>query len=111
MNFDKEVKDKPTVKEGIPTNKESDQPLREDSLGMSKATKAGTSPKERVPSGIPESDINKKDTTALAAPNSPKRRKVLKKRIDERGREGMQIIRSSVSKETCVCYMILHGSN
>ncbi|XP_040989136.1 uncharacterized protein LOC121236759 [Juglans microcarpa x Juglans regia] len=92
LNFDKEIEDKPVVKEGIATNKESNQPLRENSLVINKATEAGTSSKERVQSGIPESDINRKNTPTLAVPNSPKRRKVLKTQIDERGREVTEVI-------------------
>jgi DNA polymerase delta subunit 3 len=97
---EKEIENKPKVKEEMVTDKESNQPLREDPSVISKGANAGTSSLEKVQSCIPESDLNKEDKAKLAVPNSPKRRKVLKTRIDERGREGTHMFRSSVSNHT-----------
>ena len=91
MNSDKQIEDELEVKEEIVTDKESNQPLREDSSVISKGTNTGTSSTEKVQYCIPESGVNKKDNLKIAAPNSPKRKKVLKTRIDERGREGKHI--------------------
>lgn len=91
MNFDEEIEDKPKVKEGIADSKESNQPLREESSVTGKSTKTVSSSDEKVQSCIPEIDVNKKDTPTVAAPSSPKRRKVLKTRIDVRGREGTYV--------------------
>ncbi|XP_062168520.1 uncharacterized protein LOC133874660 isoform X2 [Alnus glutinosa] len=89
---EKEIENKPKVKEEMVTDKESNQPLREDPSVISKGANAGTSSLEKVQSCIPESDLNKEDKAKLAVPNSPKRRKVLKTRIDERGREVTEVI-------------------
>jgi DNA polymerase delta subunit 3 len=89
LNSEKEIENKSKVKEEMVTDKESNLPLREDSSVISKGTNAGTSSPEKV--CIPESDLNKEDKATLAAPNSPKKRKVLKTQIDERGREGTHV--------------------
>lgn len=91
LNFDRQVEDKPKVKEEIGNNKKSNQPLKEDSSVFSKDRIMGISPTEKKNNCISENDINQKDKSTKAAPDSPKRRKVLKTRIDERGREGKAI--------------------
>lgn len=92
LNFDKETEeDMPKVKEEIVTDRESNQALREDSFVVSNGESARTSSTEKVQSCIPENDLNK-DNATLATPNSPKRRKVLKTVIDERGREVTKVI-------------------
>ena len=110
LNSEKEIENKSKVKEEMVTDKEPNLPLREDSSVISKGANAGTSSPEKVQICIPESDLNE-DKATLVAPNSPKRRKVLKTRIDERGREGTHMFRSSVSKHTCLHYLTWHGSN
>lgn len=92
LNSDKQIEDELEVKEEIVTDKESNQPLREDSSVICKGTNTGTSSTEKVQNCIPQSDVNKKDNLKIAAPNSPKRKKVLKTRIDERGREVTEVI-------------------
>ncbi|KAM3696942.1 hypothetical protein ACB098_06G076400 [Castanea mollissima] len=92
LNSDKQKEDELEVKEEIVTDRESNQPLREDSSVISKGTNTGTSSREKVQNCIPESDVNKKDNLKIAAPNSPKRKKVLKTRINERGREVTEVI-------------------
>ncbi|KAK6934112.1 DNA polymerase delta subunit 3 [Dillenia turbinata] len=47
---------------------------------------------KKIQSPVVEEDINKRDKVSDAAPNSPKRRKVLKTRIDERGREVTEVV-------------------
>jgi DNA polymerase delta subunit 3 len=91
LNSEKEIENKSKVKEEMVTDKESNLPLREDSSVISKGANAGTSSPEKAQICIPESDLNKEDKATLAAPNSPKKRKVLKTRIDERGREGTHV--------------------
>lgn len=56
---------------------------------VSKGKNSGISSSNKIQSCIPEEGADAKDKVTDAAPNSPKRRKVLKTRIDERGREGM----------------------
>ncbi|KAF3442380.1 hypothetical protein FNV43_RR16296 [Rhamnella rubrinervis] len=90
LNFDEQVEDKPKVKEEMGINKKSNQPLEEDSSVVSKDRIMG--PTEKKNNCIPENDINEKDKSTKAAPDSPKRRKVLKTHIDERGREITEVI-------------------
>lgn len=91
LNFDKQVEDKPKVKEEMGMNKKSNQPLKEDSSVVSKDRIMGITPTEKNNNCIPESYINEKDKSTKAAPDSPKRRKLVRTHIDERGREGTAI--------------------
>ncbi|XP_021895016.1 uncharacterized protein LOC110812531 [Carica papaya] len=75
----------PKVKEEMSTN--SNQLHQDDSLVLRKSMKSDISSSEKIQNGVSANDINKEKPTE-AANNSPKRRKVLKTRIDERGREG-----------------------
>lgn len=86
LNFDEQVEDNPKVKEEISVDGESNQPFREDPSDVRKVINAGIILKEKKP--IPEKDVNKVDKPTNAASSSPKRRKVVKTVIDERGREG-----------------------
>ncbi|KAM7250561.1 hypothetical protein ACFE04_022444 [Oxalis oulophora] len=72
------------------TKLESNQPPKE-KLSVTKNTDANASPSEEIPSSNLESNEIRKGTIK-AAPNSPKRRKVLKTRIDECGREVTEVI-------------------
>lgn len=65
----------------------SNQLHQDDSLVLRKSMKSDISSSEKIQNGVSANDINKEKPTE-AANNSPKRRKVLKTRIDERGREG-----------------------
>eukprot|EP00262_Sarcandra_glabra_P018094 TRINITY_DN6405_c1_g1_i2.p1 TRINITY_DN6405_c1_g1~~TRINITY_DN6405_c1_g1_i2.p1 ORF type:complete len:437 (-),score=115.48 TRINITY_DN6405_c1_g1_i2:139-1449(-) len=69
-------------------------PLKEDAEGASKSKTSGSSFSKRIQSHISEggADNNKKDKATDAASTSPKRRKVLKTRIDERGREVTEVV-------------------
>ncbi len=111
LNFDKKIEDKLKVKEEMVTGNESNQPLSEDYPAISKGTNTGTSSTDKVQSHIPESDVNKKDKLTIAAPKSPKRRKVLKTRIDERGREGIHTLRCLRFQGDLFVYIICRGSD
>lgn len=91
-NFDKRVEDKVKVEENGTVDQRSKPLVKEDSSVVTNDRTNGTSPKEKMPSSVSESDVNKKDKLTKTTPDSPKRRKVLKTRIDERGREGTLLI-------------------
>jgi DNA polymerase delta subunit 3 len=86
LNFDLPVEIKPLVKEER-VEKNVFQPPREDLSVITKCTTTGKSSTEKLQSSAPEICVNK-DSVKMAAPDSIKRRKVMKTRIDERGREG-----------------------
>ncbi|PON98491.1 DNA polymerase subunit Cdc [Trema orientale] len=91
LNFDKHVEDKLKVKENAKIDHRS--PLvKDNSSAVTSDRTTGTSPKDRTRSSVPENDLNEKDKLTKNAPDSPKRRKVLKTRIDERGREVTEVI-------------------
>ncbi|KAM1057717.1 hypothetical protein COP1_031045 [Malus domestica] len=90
LNFDKQVEDNPKVKEEISVDGESNQPFREDPSVVKKVINAGIILKEKK--RIPEKDVNKVDKPTNAASSSPKRRKVVKTVIDDRGREVTEVI-------------------
>ncbi|KAI4323076.1 hypothetical protein L6164_022712 [Bauhinia variegata] len=92
--------DKPKVKEGRTSDGEANQPWREYLSVIGKCTSTRKSSTEKSESHAPEILVNKKDNSNNAAPGSPKRRKVLKTRIDERGREGWISV---------VCQLPLYG--
>lgn len=102
---DQQKQDKPKVKEEKSSNRESNLSPREDSSVLSKGKNNGISSSDKIAGGVPEIDVNKKDKVTDAAPNSPKRRKVMKTRIDERGREGKIMLSqiSLYSQEACLC--------
>lgn len=89
---DQQKQDKPKVKEEKSSNRESNLSPREDSSVLSKGKNNGISSSDKIAGGVPEIDVNKKDKVTDAAPNSPKRRKVMKTRIDERGREVTEVV-------------------
>ncbi|RXI02928.1 hypothetical protein DVH24_003006 [Malus domestica] len=90
LNFDKQVEDNPKIKEEISVDGESNQPFREDPSVVKKVINAGIILKEKK--RIPEKDVNKVDKPTNAASSSPKRRKVVKTVIDDRGREVTEVI-------------------
>lgn len=85
---DKPSKDEVKVKEEKTTNREPNRSLEEETSLVSKSTNGKHSSSVKLENQHLDPDLNKKDKVTDAAPNSPKRRKVLKTRIDERGREG-----------------------
>jgi DNA polymerase delta subunit 3 len=90
LNFDLPVEIKPLVKEER-VEKKVFQPPREDLTVITKCTTTGKSSTEKLQSSAPEICVNK-DSVKMVAPDSIKRRKVLKTRIDERGREGTLLV-------------------
>ncbi|XVF04398.1 hypothetical protein REPUB_Repub05bG0078900 [Reevesia pubescens] len=86
---DKPNKDDVKVKEERTTNKEPNRSLGEET---SLVRKSRHSSSIKLENQLPEADLIKMDKVTDAAPNSPKRRKVLKTRIDERGREVNEVI-------------------
>ncbi|KAI5411589.1 uncharacterized protein LOC127086166 [Lathyrus oleraceus] len=91
LNFDLQVEHKPLVKEEKATEKKVFQPPREDLSIMTKCTSNGKSSTEKLQSSAPEISVNK-DSVKKVSPGSPKRRKVMKTRIDEKGREVTEVV-------------------
>ncbi|XP_061362380.1 uncharacterized protein LOC133306119 isoform X2 [Gastrolobium bilobum] len=91
LNFDLQIENKSRVKEERATDQKAHQPLGEDLSAISKCTSTGKSSTDKFQSCAPEICINK-DSAKNAAPGSPKRRKVMKTRIDERGREVTEVV-------------------
>jgi DNA polymerase delta subunit 3 len=89
-HFKKQAEDKPVIKVEKSTEGAPNQLLRDDS-SVGEGIDSKTSSLEKIQSDFTFCDAQK-DTAAGAAPNSPKRRKVLKTRIDERGREGTPLL-------------------
>ncbi|KAK8691352.1 hypothetical protein V6N13_074863 [Hibiscus sabdariffa] len=90
--LDKPNKDEVKVKEERTMNAESNRSLGEEISLVSKSTNGKNSSSVKLESQLPETDLNKKDKVTDGAPNSPKRRKVLKTRIDDRGREVTEVV-------------------
>ncbi|XVE53097.1 hypothetical protein DITRI_Ditri02bG0177200 [Diplodiscus trichospermus] len=83
--LDKPNKDEIRVKEERTTKEE-------ETLLVSKSTNGGHSSSVKFENQLPDTDLSSKDKVTDAARNSPKRRKVLKTRIDERGREVNEVV-------------------
>ncbi|KAG5546054.1 hypothetical protein RHGRI_018281 [Rhododendron griersonianum] len=99
FDIDKEKENKPKAKEDKIAEKAINQaPPRADSSLVSKGKTAEISSLEKVHSPIPENNAKDKETNA--APTSPKRRKVMKTRIDERGREVTEVVWEGEEAET-----------
>lgn len=95
LSFDKQKEDKkPKVKEEKAIKREPKKTFREDSVVgkckniLTSPSNILASPSDSIQDHIPDNDVIKKDKASDFVPNSPKRRKVLKTWIDERGREG-----------------------
>ncbi|TKY49200.1 DNA polymerase delta subunit 3 [Spatholobus suberectus] len=91
LNFDSQEENKPRVKEERATDQKAHLPLRENVSAISKCTNTGKSSSEKLHSCAPEVCVNK-DSVNNAPPCSPKRRKVMKTMIDERGREVTEVV-------------------
>ncbi|XP_021773858.1 uncharacterized protein LOC110737818 isoform X2 [Chenopodium quinoa] len=91
LNFDKQDECKPVVKEETEVDDASHYAKEEFSaLYMGKNVRNAIS--ERVHGKSPDIDVSSKNKVPEAAPCSPKRRKVLKTHIDERGREVTEVV-------------------
>ncbi|KAJ1441630.1 DNA-polymerase subunit Cdc27 [Sesbania bispinosa] len=91
LDFESQKENKSRVKDERATEQKAHQPLREDVSVMSKCTSTGKSSTEKLQHCAPEICVNK-DSVKKATPGSPKRRKVMKTRIDERGREVTEVV-------------------
>lgn len=92
LNFNSQEENKSRVKEEKATNQKAHNlPPRENVSAISKCTNTGKSSSEKLQSCAPEVHVNK-DSVNNAPPCSPKRRKVMKTRIDERGREVTEVV-------------------
>ncbi|GAV60698.1 CDC27 domain-containing protein [Cephalotus follicularis] len=89
--FDKQKEPEPEVKE-VKAAKIETQPPKEELSVVSKGMKPKMASLEKIQRSNLEKDANKEDSVTNAAPTSPKRRKVLKTRIDERGREVTEVV-------------------
>ncbi|XWS16864.1 hypothetical protein CRYUN_Cryun33cG0017500 [Craigia yunnanensis] len=96
---DKPKKDEVKVKGERTTNREPNRSLGEETSHVSKSTNGRHSSSVKLENHLPETDLSKKNKVTVAAPNSRKRRKVLKTRIDDRGREVNEVVWEG--KETC----------
>lgn len=83
----KPAEDKSKVAEKVVEEKKINQPTKKHSLAVINDKPKEISTKEKAQSTVPENGMGKKDKLTKT-PDSPKRRKVMKTRIDERGREG-----------------------
>lgn len=91
LNFNCQEENKSRLKEEKATDQKAHLPLRENVSAISKCTNTGKSSSEKLQSCAPEVRVNK-DSVNNAPPCSPKRRKVMKTRIDERGREVTEVV-------------------
>ncbi|KAK7244135.1 hypothetical protein RIF29_38953 [Crotalaria pallida] len=91
LSFDKQIQSKSRVKEETAGDQKANQPWREDLSVISKCTSTGKSSSEKLQSHAPEISVNK-DSQNNTAPGSPKRKRVMKTRIDERGREVTEVV-------------------
>ncbi|XWS10873.1 hypothetical protein CRYUN_Cryun38cG0035400 [Craigia yunnanensis] len=89
---DKPNKDEVRIKEEITTNRETNRSLGEETSLVSKSTNGRHSSSVKLENQLLDTDLNKKEKVTDAAPNSPKRRKVMKTRIDDRGREVNEVV-------------------
>lgn len=87
LNFAQLEEQKPMVKGDLPNDQGSNHQQKEDTLVVSNSMTAGLPSIEKT-HNCAENDVNKDNKQTNANPGSPKRRKVLKTQIDERGREG-----------------------
>ncbi|KAK9024473.1 hypothetical protein V6N11_004633 [Hibiscus sabdariffa] len=89
---DEPNKDEVNVREERTMNGESNRSLKEEAPLVRKSTNGKNSSSAKLENQLPETDLNKKDKVTDGTPNSPKRRKVLKTRIDDRGREVTEVV-------------------
>lgn len=90
LNFEEKKGEKLEIKKQKTTESDSRAQLKVDSEAASKNINTMISSSEKIQSHILEGleDQHKKNQASDAAHTSPKRKKVLRTRIDERGREG-----------------------
>lgn len=86
LRINEEKEDLANVKEK--REAETNQPLKEEPSAPKKVTNSSISSQEGKVDHVSTVNTNVNDKRTDTAPVSPKRRKVIKTRIDERGREG-----------------------
>ncbi|GKV02134.1 hypothetical protein SLEP1_g14606 [Rubroshorea leprosula] len=89
---DKPKENEPNVKEERTTNGEPNKLLGKETSVAGKSTNGEKCSPTKNENQLSESGMNKKDKVTGAVPNSPKRKKVMKTRIDERGREVTEVV-------------------
>jgi len=109
LNFDSQEENKSRVKEERGTDQKAHLPLRDNVSAISKCTNTGKSSSEKLHSCASEPSVNE-DTVNKAHPCSPKKRKVMKSRIDERGREGTYIWKSIFFTQWASLFSVWHTS-
>ncbi|OMO92528.1 DNA polymerase subunit Cdc27 [Corchorus olitorius] len=92
LTEEKPNKDEVKVKEERTTDREPNISLVKEISLVSKSTNGRHSSLVKVENQLPDADLSKKDKVTDAAPNSPKRKKVMKTRIDDRGREVIEVV-------------------
>lgn len=81
------------VKEVKEADKTINHPLRRETSDVSKGMDSAVPSSDNILNRVPATDVDVKDNVV---DSGPKRRKVLKTRIDMRGREGIVIISSEI---------------
>ncbi|KAL5564914.1 hypothetical protein UlMin_028078 [Ulmus minor] len=92
LNLDTEVEDKLDVKEKVAINRGCNQVVKEDSSALVNDGNIGIPVKGKTNNCDPKNDANKTNKHVKSSPESPKRRKVMKTHIDERGREVREVV-------------------
>lgn len=88
LNFEEEKEDELNFKDRT----EADRKSKEETSSFSNHNTMKSSSPEKAIDHVPAVDTIVKDKTRDAAPHAPKRKKVLKTRIDERGREVTEVV-------------------
>ncbi|KAL2472721.1 DNA-directed DNA polymerase [Forsythia ovata] len=97
LSFNEKKEDKPMVKEVREADETIDHPLRKETSDVSKGKNSTVPSSENILNQVPATDANMNDKVVDAG---PKRRKVLKTRIDARGREVTEVIWEGEEPET-----------
>ncbi|KAK9132174.1 hypothetical protein Scep_011702 [Stephania cephalantha] len=92
VNLATHKEDQQKIKVEEKTEKEPSPSSKEDQTVRDKSKSSGISLSVKTPSLIPEDGANQMCKVNEASSNSPKRRKVLKTRIDDRGREVTEVV-------------------
>ncbi|KAK9153084.1 hypothetical protein Sjap_000564 [Stephania japonica] len=92
VNLATRKEDQLKIKEEKKTGKEPSPSSKEDQTVRDKSKNSGISLSVKTPSLIPVDSANQTCKVNEASSNSPKRRKILKTRIDDRGREVTEVV-------------------
>ncbi|KAL9232477.1 hypothetical protein vseg_007587 [Gypsophila vaccaria] len=99
---DKQEDTMPIKKEEKVSDSERNNPFKKDFAALDKGKKvnAVSSEEKEVPDRATDVSTSKKNKATDPAPGSPKRKKVLKTRIDERGREVTEVVWEGKEEDT-----------